>query len=151
MERLDVVLVAWLRRVDKQRFGHEPITHRVSFKFYHIIGYYDKEAFAVFSFKNNNNILHEGIVYAFVQNEKWNIYAIDIAKVDTTVPFTLHSLQGKNTEYIGRGFNITSGYIYDERIKEIRITYVSLLQNNEPLNHKDLEDNKKDFTPNCRI
>lgn len=93
------------------------------------IGHYNNiDGFSAFSFKDKNGIIYEGNAYARIANDEWEVFDYNVIQIDQSLPFTTLDLGLKNAAHPESFFYISSGYIHDKRINEIRITYSNDLQ-----------------------
>ncbi|GAB3810069.1 hypothetical protein [Virgibacillus kimchii] len=81
----------------------------------------------MFSF-NDKGGLHQGIAYSSMLEDEWEVLEIDLATVDTDVPFTKHNLAVVSRDDVEQHFMITAGYINNKEIAEIRINYDNNIQ-----------------------
>jgi|GEM_PF-6122530 len=79
----------------------------------------NENSFFVMFLIKKNNILYEGLAYIEKEDKLYRCYEIDIAKVDSDVPFTKHTLSVLLKD--GRNCRLQGGYINSNKIKEIHI------------------------------
>ena len=86
------------------------------------IRHVDHASFGKFLLKDNKQV-SEGIFYA-TDHDGWEVHEVEMFPFDSEVPFTHHTFVASMQDGSNRTFQLVSGYINDDKIKEIHIDYV---------------------------